>query len=83
MWTTAVVEIAIYAICIILFQIGTRGLFLGSDSEHARGILQQLCLPLRDLVRMHIELLCQRGCVVTAGASHFYCSLAGDFRRPH
>jgi hypothetical protein len=36
------------------FRLGLRGL-----AKHAGGTLQELIAPLLDLVRMHIEILCQ------------------------
>ena len=44
--------------CMQVFQIRSGGLSLGNTRKNARGVLQQLSLPLRDLIRMNVKLLC-------------------------
>ena len=44
-------------LCMQFLQIWRGRLFLSCRREHAGSVLKQLRLPLRDLIRMNVELL--------------------------
>ena len=48
-------------LCVKIFQVRASRLFLGGRCKYANRILQQLLLPLRNLVRMNVKLFRQGG----------------------